>query len=279
MTTNEIEGYYNQGREQNRLTTGVGPLELARTQELLLRYLPNPPATILDVGGGVGRYAFWLADRGYTVHLIDIMPLHIEQALKASERQADHPLASARVGTAQRLDFPDSSADAVLLLGPLYHLLEQAERLQALREAYRVLKPNVVLFAVTISRFASFMDGLMRGFLADPYFAEIAARDLVDGQHRNPTGQRGYFTTAYFHSSTEIQQEVEAAGFIVEGAIAIEGMAGHMPDFDRFWGDDTLRQRLLEFLRKVEREPSILGVSAHLMTIGFKRERNADASS
>jgi ubiquinone/menaquinone biosynthesis C-methylase UbiE len=101
-----------------------GQLELARTQELLQRYLPPPSAVIVDAGGGSGVYAGWLARLGYEVHLIDPVPKHVEQARAASARQTDHPVASIRLGDARRLELPDQSVDAVLLLGPLYHLTE-----------------------------------------------------------------------------------------------------------------------------------------------------------
>lgn len=270
MPADNLGVYYNRGREQERLTQGSGKLELARTQEIILRYLPKPPATVLDIGGGAGVYALWLAQMGYTVHLVDLMPLHIEQAMQAAAARPDFPLASAQVGNALELNFPDACTDAVLLLGPLYHLTERSERVQALRETYRVLKPSGLVFTATISRFASFMDGLMRGYLADLRFAELAGQDLVDGQHRNPTGQSGYFTTAYFHYPTEIQQEVTDAGLRHETTVAVEGPAGFMPDFDRFWDDETLRQRLLQFLRTIETDPAIIGATGHLLTVGRK---------
>ncbi len=269
-TVDAIHNYYNQGREQSRLSADRGQLELARTQEIISRYLPPPPATILDVGGGAGIYALWLAKQGYTVHLVDIMPLHIEQALQASAHQADFPLASAQVGQAQQLEFTDASAAAVLLLGPLYHLTERSERIQALQEAYRVLKPSGVLFAATISRFASLIDGVQRGFLADDHYAELLEQELIDGQHRNLTEQRGYFTTAFFHHPDEINTEVTEASFTQIETLAIEGLATGMPDFERFWNDPDQREQLLRFLRIVESDPAIVGATGHMLTIGHK---------
>lgn len=84
--------HYEQGQEAQRLFKNTGQLELVRTQELLSRYLPPPPGVIFDVGGGSGVYAFWLAQQGYEVHLIDAVPLHIEQAREASKAQSDRPL-------------------------------------------------------------------------------------------------------------------------------------------------------------------------------------------
>jgi SAM-dependent methyltransferase len=268
MASNDLDVYYNRGREQARLTNDTGRLELARTQEIILRYLPEPPATIYDIGGGAGIYALWLATLGYTVHLVDLMPLHVEQAAQASAALPDHPLASVSLGDARHVSLPSGSADVVLLLGPLYHLTEREDRLQALREAYRLLKPSGYVFAAAISRFASLLDGMMRGYLADDYFAELVERDLVDGQHRNPKQLSGYFATAYFHYPTETAGELADAGFHVEATIAVQGPAGFIPDFDKFWSDEALRERLLSFLRTIESDPTMLGATGHLLTIG-----------
>ncbi|HKG33142.1 MAG TPA: class I SAM-dependent methyltransferase, partial [Gemmatimonadales bacterium] len=80
----EIAAFYARGVERDRLLAGQGALELLRTQQLLERYLPPPPAVLADIGGGPGRYALWLAGRGYRVYLVDPVPLHIEQARTAS---------------------------------------------------------------------------------------------------------------------------------------------------------------------------------------------------
>jgi ubiquinone/menaquinone biosynthesis C-methylase UbiE len=149
-----IHRYYAQGREHSRLSQGENRLEHLRTQELLTRYLPKPPATIYDVGGGAGVYALWLAEQGYDVHLLDAMPLHIEQALQAA-KELGSTLKDAVVGDARHLPYPDSSADAVLLLGPLYHLTKREDRLQALDEVKRVLKSGGLLFAAAINRLTS----------------------------------------------------------------------------------------------------------------------------
>jgi SAM-dependent methyltransferase len=263
----EITTYYDQGREAARLDRDTGLLELARTQELLLRHLPPAPATIHDIGGGPGTYALWLASLGYTVHLLDPISLHITQAEQAAALQPDRPLASTTVGDARRLPFPDASADAALLMGPLYHLTDRADRLAALREARRVLRPGGLAFAVAIGRAASALDGLFRGFLDDPNFAAIARHDLADGQHRNPTGQLGYFTTAYFHRPADLTEEIAASGLHPLATLPIEGPAWLLPDLTARWADNSTRDSLLETLRWLENEPLALHTSAHILTI------------
>src|ERR1039458_8664703 len=112
--------------------------------ELLERLLPSPPAQVLDVGGGPGTYAAPLARRGYRVHLVDPVPLHVEQARQAAG--SDPALGfTAAAGDARELAERAESQDAVLLFGPLYHLTEAAHRRQALAEAWRGLRAGGAL--------------------------------------------------------------------------------------------------------------------------------------
>ena len=269
-STGQVIRYYSEADEASRLSSGWFQLEQARTRELILRHLPPASATIVDAGGGAGVYACWLASRGYQVHLIDPVTKHVEQAQAASAQQPEHPLASAAVGDARHLPHADGSADAVLLLGPLYHLLEKEDRLACLREVHRVLRPGGLVWGAGISHFASLLDSLTHGFFDDPEFAPILERDLENGQHRNPTPNPLYFTDAYFHRPGELSREFLAAGFRVLEVLAIEGPGWLARDFDRLWNDPQQRERLLAAVRKVEREPSVLGASAHVMAIGRK---------
>jgi len=162
---------------------------------------------------------------------------------------------------------PDARADAVLLLGPLYHLPERAERLQALAEARRVCRRGGVIIAAAISRFASTLDGLRGGYLEDPAFAAVAAGDRQDGRHRNPTGDPAYFTTAYFHRPEDLAAECSAAGLAQEATLAVEGAAWLLPDLDARLADQRRRAVLLTALAALEAEPALLGVSAHLLVV------------
>jgi SAM-dependent methyltransferase len=266
----EMLRHYAEADEASRLRSGWCPLECARTQELILRHLPPAPAKIVDAGGAAGVYACWLAARGYQVHLLDPVPKHVKQARAASAAQPEHALASAEVGDARHLPQSDASADAVLLLGPLYHLVQREDRLACLREARRVLRPGGLVWGAGISRFASLFDSLSGGFFSDPAFAPILVGDLEDGQHRNPTDNPIYFTDALFHRPGELSRELLAAGFHVVEVVAIEGPGWLARDFDRLWNDPAQRERLLAAVRKVEREPSVLGASSHIMAIARK---------
>ena len=265
----EIAAYYERGEEEGRLGDW-GRLEFLRTRELLSRFLPSPPATVLDVGGAAGAYALPLAAEGYEVHLVDPVALHVEQARAASAAQPDAPLASAVVGDARALPVDDHSADVALLLGPLYHLTEAADRTRALREARRALRPGGLLAAAAITRFASTLDGVAQGFLLEPGFEAIVERDVADGQHRNPDAHPGWFTTAYLHRPDELEGEVAAAGFEVTALVAVEGAVGAAAEthaLDAWLDDPAKREVLLRAIRRVEAEPSLLGASPHVLAL------------
>jgi ubiquinone/menaquinone biosynthesis C-methylase UbiE len=265
-----LANYYDQVDEKGRLTIGSGPLELARTQEILTRYLPSPPAVIGDVGGGAGIHALWLARKGYRVHLMDPIPKHIEQAKHASLSQSDYPLASTAVGDARTIDWENDCLDALLFLGPLYHMTKREERIKALKEASRVTRKGGCIFVAFISRFASLMDGIFRHFLDDPAFVPLVEQDLIDGQHRNPTENPAYFTSTFFHHPDNIASEVEESGLKLEKLLAVESIGGLLSDFEQTWQDDERRERLLRFIRAIEDEPSLLGTSSHIIAITKK---------
>jgi ubiquinone/menaquinone biosynthesis C-methylase UbiE len=266
----EIIAHYESVDEAQRLEKPESEIERLRTQELLLRYLPPPPAVILDVGGGAGVYAFWLADRGYQVHLVDGVPLHISQAEEAASQRGGAPIASISLGDARQLEQPESSVDGVLLLGPLYHLTERSERILALREARRVLRPGGVLFAAGINRFASTIAALLEDFFADPQFMPIYEQDLRFGQHRNPTDDPRFFTTAFFHYPQELIDEVNEAGFRLDTLLAVEGPARLLKDFEQQWQNPSIQDKIMRITRLVESERTLWGVSPHIMAIGKK---------
>lgn len=259
----EIAAYYGRGEEELRLATER--LELVRTQELLQRHLPDPPAVVLDAGGGPGVYASWLTGLGYEVHLLDPIKLHVEQALAQ-----DPPPATAVVGDARGLPFADATFDAILLLGPLYHLQERDDRLRVLGEARRILRPSGLLAAAAISRFAPTIDGLLRGRFADPAFEEVVERGLRDGRHLNPARHPEWFTTAYLHLPGDLEAEVREAGFDLLGLLAVEGPGEAVPDLAAWLDDPARREALLRAVRRVEAEPTMLGSSPHLLALATR---------
>jgi ubiquinone/menaquinone biosynthesis C-methylase UbiE len=258
----EIVRFYTETiDEADRLsTTADGRLEMVRTQELLRRHLPIPPAGILDIGGGPGAHARWLVQDGYTVHLVDPIPRHLEQAKLTG--------ATVELGDARRITAEDASYDVVLMLGPLYHLLEHADRDQALAEAYRVLKPGGLLAAAGINRYSSLFEHAAFAHLhKDPMrksISGILASQIHDGKKA--------FTAAYFHSGEQLRDEVAAAGFTSCEVYGIEGPAWSMlaaaeRNTGESFRDTPLFESALTAARLAEPYPELMAASSHLLAI------------
>jgi hypothetical protein len=99
---------------------------------------------------------------------------------------------------------------------------------------------------------------------------EIVNRDLKDGQHRNRTKHPDYFTDAFFHHPDELRAELAQAGFRVDGIYGVEGPCWMVPEVESWWNDKQHRETLLKIARAVETEPSLLGVSSHMIAVGRK---------
>ena len=250
--------------EDARLRQGIGRLEFARVQEIVRRHLPGSSARVLDVGGATGVHAEWLLADGHQVQLIDPRPGDVEQA---KTRLGQHSGFSADVADAGQLPAPDESVDVVLLFGPLYHLVERADRLRAWREAGRVARPGGLILGMGISRFASLFDGLAKELLFDPQFHAMVTQDLATGRHENPTGNPRWFTTAYFHRAEELAAEAVEAGLEVRETVGVEGIAHWLKHLDARWDDAADREVILQSVRATEHEPTLAGLSSHFITV------------
>jgi SAM-dependent methyltransferase len=253
--------YYQRGEELGRLDEPRGQLEFERTKEIVLRHLPRPPAVVADVGGGPGRYALWLAELGYRVIHRDLMPLHIEQLKRAA---AGDQRIESEAGDARELNLADRSADAVLLLGPLYHLENRADRLLALTESRRIVRDGGPVFAAAISRWAPRMDGILRLRLdkTDPGVeGEMAALERTG--RLPPFGPDSF--CGYTHRPGQLRAELVASGFRIVDLVCVEGPAYLLDDLPERLADDDGRRVVLETARSLERVPELLGIGPHLL--------------
>lgn len=269
MEQRNIQAYYAQDIEANRLEQEAFMLEGLRTKEIIGRYLVKNNLRILDAGGGAGYYAFWLQEKGHQVTLIDLSPRNIE-LVRQREAASGMALSHVALGDATHLDLPDEQFDMVLLLGPLYHLTDREQRMKALTEARRVLKSGGVLLAAVISRYASLFDGFRRDLVQDTQFYEILKNDLVSGVHVNETNNLDYFTTAYFHTPKEIEEEIRESGWRFDTLIAIESFGWIIDQFKEKQNDPVYMQRLLCLIRVVESKDDLIAMSPHIMAVAYK---------
>lgn len=269
MDRDKIRDFYSHEIEPNRLDLEIFKLEGIRTKEIIERYLPKNNLEILDVGGGAGYYSFWLREKGHNVTLVDLSPGNIQLVRKYAETSGIK-LNRFETGDAVNLNFPDERFDMVLLLGPLYHLTERNERIAALSEAKRVLKPGGILLSAVISRYASLFDGFQRDLVLDDLFFEILKDDLHNGVHQNKTENLEYFTTAYFHTKAEITEEIAASGLQLEKLIAVESFGWFIRNFDDKLKDPVYMEKLLFIIRTVESNEDLVAMSPHIIAVSRK---------
>jgi ubiquinone/menaquinone biosynthesis C-methylase UbiE len=263
---NIIESYYDINAQNEWERFDRHRMEFAITRRALAQCLPPPPARILDCGGGPGRYAIHLAQQGYQVSLLDLAQGNLNLAqVKAAEAGVE--IVDFIHGNALDLSrFPDAKFDAVLLLGPLYHLLTHEERCQAVQEAVRVLKPGGPLLAGFITLYAPFRDAIAKGYLKE--FAENSAllAHLLGSQAQ--TADSG-FTEAWFARPSDACPLMEACGLETKSLLAVEGLAaGHEQHLNAL--DDASFELWVDLNFRFCPEPSLLGAADHLLYIGSK---------
>jgi S-adenosylmethionine-dependent methyltransferase len=242
--------------------------EFAITSRALREYLPRPPARILDCGGGPGRYAIELAGYGYEVVLFDLSAGNLDLA-RQKAAEAGVMLAATVQGTALDLGcFADGEFDAVLLMGPLYHLLEEFERRQALAEAWRVLKPGGPLFAAFIARYAAHRD-CVAGY-PDLMLAQRDEYDRILADGKLPPRDDGRVAfVAYFAHPTEVAPVCWASGFEVAAVFGVEGVVSAAEEeINKLDGPGWEAWTQVNW--QVASDPCIHGGVEHLLVVAHK---------
>jgi ubiquinone/menaquinone biosynthesis C-methylase UbiE len=270
MEADEIRNYYSHGIEKNRLELEIFKLEAIRTKEIIGRYLFKENLSILDIGGGAGYYAFWLQEKGHHVTLVDLSSKNIELIKEYSQRNSLQ-LTNFEEGDATDLNFSENQFDLVLLLGPLYHLTKRENRIKALSEAKRVLKPGGILLSAVISRYASLFDGFKRDFVMDFYFERLLKKDIECGIHLNETDNLEYFTTAYFHTPADIREEIKESGLKFSKLIAVESFGWAIDDFISKASNASYMDKLLFFIKEVESKEDLIAMSPHIVAVAEKK--------
>ena len=272
---------YNAGIERDRLRTGIGILEFERTKEILLEKLPKPPAVIYDIGGAYGEYAWWLASLGYTVHLFDLSETHIAMSTELAAEYPGTKLASAVVCDARSVPMPDASADAVLLMGPLYSITEYEERILAIKESCRLLKDNGLLFSAALTPYSVLVSRLdvyrvddtkKRRELEDPAVIAIIERALEDGCYENPEKRiASGLGSSHLHTAKALRKELLRGGFDTDSVHGVMGGAWLAPNLDALLEKPETKEVLMKTIRMLDTQEEIIGLSGHLLAVSHKK--------
>ena len=278
---NTVLAGYNAGIERDRLRTGIGLIEFERTKEILLEKLPKPPAVIYDIGGAYGEYSWWLASLGYEVYLFDLSETNIAMS---AELATDYPgvkLVSATVCDARSIPRLDKSADAVLLMGPLYSITEYEERILAIEECGRLLKDDGILFSaaltpysVLVPRIALYhIDGTAkRRELDDPAVISMIERALEDGSYCNPEKKiASGLGSSHLHTAKALREELSEGGFDTATVHGIMGGAWLAPNLDELLANEETKAVLMKTVRMLDTHEEIIGLSGHLLAVSRKK--------
>lgn len=264
---NPVEAHYDRDPEREWERLERHRTEFSVTCRILADFLPSPPGHIFDIGGGPGRYAIHLTQLGYRVTLLDLSQKALDLALLKATQDGVY-LSPPIHGDATALpeDFTELF-DAVLLMGPLYHLLASDDRLTAVREAFRVLRPGGLIFATFITRYAPLRDLAIhspRWILDEP---ERYQQLLKEGL--NPAYESSGFPDSYFTHPDDIGPLMEAGGFHMEALQGCEGLiAGHEESINTLQG--PLWEAWVELNYRVGQQSSLFGASDHLLYVGSK---------
>lgn len=257
-------------REERLSRPADGAIERELHVRALEEFLPAPPARILDNGGGPGAWTLWLAQHGYRVVLTDLSPALLDIA-RSHTVTALHCHA-ANVEAIQQADardlsaFQDSSFDAMLCLGPFYHLTTDIDRQQAAREAHRVLRPGGLLAATVMPRYMRLVTAVLEHG-SSAFTTGAAERILREGRYNDP--RPGRFTGGYLTQPENVVPFFERQGFLVRQVIASQGILAWAQTEVAALAerDPAAYQRLLDLAYTTAGDPSIHGMAGHLLVI------------
>lgn len=263
LISRNIEIFYTNVSEETRLEKGMGIFEFERIKSLISKYIERPKSTIIDVGGGTGKYSEWLAKKGHTVHLIEPVNKHIILAENRARKLKNK--FSVHLGEARKLSLPDNFADVLILHGPLYHLQEKKDREAAIREAKRVLKKDGVILGFAINYSATTLVGLLNGLIHKPSFFGMCKEELKSGVHNPPVDFPWLLAEAYYHKPNELKAEFVEQGCTYLNTYAVEGMIWLDKDFFGSMANEKKKKTLMELARITENDSNLLTFSPHMM--------------
>lgn len=263
LISREIEIFYNKASEETRLDKGMGVFEFERIKSLIEKHILSSPLTIIDIGGGTGKYSEWLAKKGHKVHLVEPVSKHIKIARNRASKLKNK--FSVHIGESRKLEFSNNYADLIILHGPLYHLQKKEDRDLAIFEAKRVLKNNGIILGFAINYTASTLAGLLNGLIHKKSFFEMCKQELTVGKHNPPDDFPWLLAEAFYHKPEQLKDEFINQQLTYLNTYAVEGMAWLDKDFFANMMNCRRRKGLIELIQITENDRYLLPFSPHMM--------------
>ena len=263
LISEELEDFYNKASEETRLEKGMGIFEFERIKELIQLHISKSKSIIIDVGGGTGKYAEWLAKDGHQVHLVEPVLKHIKLAEKRAKK-LKNPF-SVTIGEAKKLPYKKDTADLVILHGPLYHLQKREDRVTAILEAKRVLKKGGIILGFAINYTASTLVGLMNGMIHANSFFDMCKQELTTGIHNVPKDFPFLLADAYYHKPQHLKEEFLEQNLEFINLFAVESLIWLDSEYFANMIDKKKSKTLKELQKLTQNDEYLLPFSPHMM--------------
>lgn len=267
----KIIEYYNQFDEWGRLERE--PVEFQVNWHYMRKYMPRA-GSVLDNGAGPGKYSMELAQAGFRVTLTDLTPRLVEVAkAKAKELHLEEQFEGFHAADARDLHMiEDEQFDSSFMLGPMYHLQEENDRVKAVKELNRVTKRDGLVFVAFMPRIRHILTSLLSPAHWKPHDEMDHILEFSQSGCFNHADE-GRFTGAYYFEIEDINPFMEANGF--ETIDLIGSNAGTVLNQGNwnYWrekGEEEVR-KIIDLIIERATDPYILGISSHLLYIGRKK--------
>lgn len=258
---NAIENWYDNAYDEwGRLD--LHKIEFDITKRYLDKYIVGKNLEVFDIGGGPGRYSFYLAEKGHKVSLLDLSRKNIDIA-KAKAKEFNLELEKYIHGNALELEEYEQKYDVVLIMGPLYHLVKENDRRLALEGALKLLKEGGIIIASFISKYAPIQDNLIE--LYDINDVKSLLSYLKDGENKEGEG----FTTAYFSSPNEVISLMSDFGINQLAFAGVENILG-CKEKEIYSLNEDQYNKWIEVCFQLSTDKNLIGTSQHFLYIGQK---------
>ena len=240
--------------------------EFALTARALEKFM-QPASCVLDSGSGPGRYSLLLAALGHKVTLLDISQENLKFAQAKAQEQGVRFKECVCASATDMSMFEDESFDAVLLMGPLYHLLDASDRSRCLRETRRILRRGGLVFATFLICYASLRDAAKYNpeWLVD--YSDDAKRILEGGIYTFEGRENPPFTDFWSVHPSKAADIMEEAGFETQTLLAQEGLVSLIDEKVNLLQGEAW-EAWVDLNYRCAQDPTIHGAAEHLLYVG-----------